>query len=361
MNSVHAVYSREFEKELAGAVHEALAAPGADSAAIYALVTQTVRRDVDYTPPAVHNALLQGLHPDTVIDPVKGTTVLHELVSRAYPPQLVGGYGGGEEEAGEDGTDGAAAAATGVAAEGVAEGVKAVDGGEAEAVATAAAASEGRDAVAAAPRTGGPCAAASSALASAINAALASATLAESAAPAATMGTPAAATVVPPAAGGSARDEGEESAGSGGTGGGISLRQFLDRGATPDLLDSGGNSALHLLLAGVASETMFPDASGAAVLQVRDVEDMFGDADRVHYLDTVGRALMQAGWSMDLPNRKGNTCAKLLQLCRSRLESKGARMVQHDSNMVGSETAQRLQKQLEHTEEVLDQLEAFGF
>ena len=28
------------------------------------------------------------MHPDTVIDPLKRTTVLHELMSRAYPPQL---------------------------------------------------------------------------------------------------------------------------------------------------------------------------------------------------------------------------------------------------------------------------------
>lgn len=156
------------------------------------------------------------------------------------------------------------------------------------------------------------------------------------------------------------------------------------RGATPDLQDASGNTALHLLVVRIAKEKIFPDlepemafnvrptaaaaaefaafahqpsfvsstaAPGAGLeawggalssapwdssakesavsavhratrapccarhaAQIYDQDLMYRDDDRIEFLEGVGSALVRAGWSLDLPNGKGRTVRRLLQL-----------------------------------------------
>ncbi|KAL4449464.1 hypothetical protein ABPG77_007108 [Micractinium sp. CCAP 211/92] len=102
----------------------------------------------------------------------------------------------------------------------------------------------------------------------------------------------------------------------------VSLQALLDRGATPDLQDASGNTALHLLVVRVAKEKAFPDLDPRLVMQLSDPDQLYRDDERIDFLEGVGTALVRAGWSLDLPNAKGRTPRRLLQLSHHIAEAK---------------------------------------
>lgn len=102
----------------------------------------------------------------------------------------------------------------------------------------------------------------------------------------------------------------------------VSLQALLDRGATPDLQDARGNTALHLLVVRIAKEKAFPDLDPSLAMHVSDPDFLYRDDRRIGYLEAVGTALVRAGWSLDLPNGKGRTVQRLLQLSHHIAEAK---------------------------------------
>jgi len=51
--------------------------------------------------------------------------------------------------------------------------------------------------------------------------------------------------------------------------------------------------------------------------RAQDPEYLFNDDQRVDYLESVGMALLRAGWSLDLPNSRGRSVRALLQEAQS--------------------------------------------
>lgn len=49
-------------------------------------------------------------------------------------------------------------------------------------------------------------------------------------------------------------------------------------------------------------------------VQLSDPDQLYRDDERIDFLEGVGTALVRAGWSLDLPNAKGRTPRRLLQL-----------------------------------------------
>ncbi|KAL4443835.1 hypothetical protein ABPG75_011572 [Micractinium tetrahymenae] len=197
--AMEVIYSEEVYEQLAAAARAALAEPNANPAEVYRLVTDAMRRDsLDDIDPCIDAVLLPSVTADAVINAEKGETVLHELLSRSFPPPL---QAGAEHPA-------------------------------------------------------------------------------------------------------------------------VSLQALLDRGATPDLQDATGNTALHLLVVRIAKEKLFPDLEPGMVMHVSDPDMLYRDDERIEFLEGVGTALIRAGWSLDLPNGKGRTARRLLQLSHHIAEAK---------------------------------------
>lgn len=235
------IYSDEGYDELADAARAALAQPGgADPAEVYRLVTGAMRRDgLDHFEPCIDAVLLPSVTADTIVDAGKRETVLHDLLSRDFPPPLVA--------------------------------------------------------------------------------------------------------------------EAEHPL--------VSLQSLLDRGATPDLQDASGNTALHLLVVRIAKEKIFPDLEPEMAFNVYDQDLMYRDDDRIEFLEGVGSALVRAGWSLDLPNGKGRTVRRLLQLSHHIAEAKrGAlrRGLRQAIALAGHSQAdaQRLQQQTQRQQERVDRMQA---
>lgn len=104
-------------------------------------------------------------------------------------------------------------------------------------------------------------------------------------------------------------------------------------------------------------------------LQVRKLQDLYRDEERVDYLEGAGTALLRRGWSLDLPNRDGLTVRQALAEAQGLARSKRVRWqrLAAEQRPVGPgaasdmhQGAQHLLQQADRMERVLLQLANLG-
>ncbi|KAK9801400.1 hypothetical protein WJX73_006293 [Symbiochloris irregularis] len=94
---------------------------------------------------------------------------------------------------------------------------------------------------------------------------------------------------------------------------GDSLPELLER-ATPNIQDDMGNTVLHVLLERALGGQYFPDDSIAAfAASYGRGYSPYHWRERQQYLQAACRLLVDAGWSLDLPNEMGRTPEQMLQ------------------------------------------------
>ncbi|EFN54842.1 expressed protein [Chlorella variabilis] len=142
-------------------------------------------------------------------------------------------------------------------------------------------------------------------------------------------------------------------------------------GATPDLRDAEGNTALHLVVVNACRDEQgyFPDLAPHLAFHVRKLQDLYRDEERVDYLEGAGTALLRRGWSLDLPNRDGLTVRQALAEAQGLARSKRVRWqrLAAEQRPVGPgaasdmhQGAQHLLQQADRMERVLLQLANLG-
>lgn len=120
--------------------------------------------------------------------------------------------------------------------------------------------------------------------------------------------------------------------------GSVTLAELLRRGATPDLCDSSGNTALHMIVACMVSKKHFPDpgvaGQDASMQEQGDArgasnsgqpQEQLGDNDaaRAAYGAAAFAALLRAGWDPAVRNGNGYTVSDLILEGLSRYQTGG--------------------------------------